>query len=163
MFRIEPISPDHNTKRFDCGEPTLNRFLSQFALKNARNDIGRTYVAVRPNETDVLAYYTLSAGSVRFDQLPSDLKLPKYPIPTVHIGRLATDLSVRGLGLGEAMLFDALKTAEAASDAIGIRVVELIALNQAAKDFYLRYGFVEMLDDPYRLYMSMETVRKALI
>lgn len=81
----------------------------------------------------------------------------------MHIGRLATDLSVRGLGLGEAILFDALKTAEAASDAIGIRVVELIALNQAAKDFYLRYGFVEMLDDPYRLYMSMETVRKALI
>lgn len=162
MFRIEPISRHHKTNRFDCGEPTLNHFLKRFAVKNAASGIGRTYVAVRPNEAGVLGYYTISAGRVRFDQLPESLKLPKYPIPTAHIGRLATDVAVRGLGLGEALLFDALKSAEAASKVIGIRVVELIALNVNAKKLYLRYGFTELADDPFRLYMNIETVRKAL-
>ncbi|HMM79097.1 MAG TPA: GNAT family N-acetyltransferase [Pyrinomonadaceae bacterium] len=159
MFGIESIAPTRKTRRFDCGEATLNNFLKQFALKNALRDIGRTYVAVPQGSANVVGYYTISSGTVRFDQLPSDLKFPKYPIPTAHIGRLATDLSVRGQGLGEALLFDALITAEAASRAIGIRVVELIALSESAKAFYMRYGFTPLVDDSFRLYLSMETVR----
>ena len=162
MFRIEPINAGHNTKDFDCGEADLNGFLSRFALKNDNNDIGRTFVAVRPGEADVFGYYTISSGTVTFDQLPTGFKLPKYPIPTAHMGRLATDLKVQGQGLGEALLFDALAKAESASRKIGIRVVELIVLNQKAKDLYLRYGFEELADDRLRLYLAIETVRQAL-
>ena len=79
-----------------------------------------------------------------------------------HIGKLATDLSVQGQGLGEALLFDALEKAESASREIGIRVVELVALTERAKAFYLRYGFIELLDDPLHLYIKIETVREAL-
>ena len=163
MFRIEPISKRHNTKQFDCGEAELNSFLKQFALKNDSNGIGRTYVAVRPDEEVVLGYYTISSGTVKFSQLPAGLKLPKYPIPTAHIGKLATDVSVQGQGLGEALLFDALATAESASKAIGIKVVELTALHNKAKAFYLRYGFRELADDPLKLYLNMEVVRDALV
>lgn len=162
MFRIEPISRGHNTKQFDCGEVELNSFLKQFALKNNDNDIGRTYVAVRPGKTDVLGYYTISSGTVKFDQLPIELKLPRYPIPTAHIGKLATDRTVQGQGLGEALLFDALDKVESASTVIGLKVVELIALHDKAKAFYLRYGFRELADDPLRLYIRMDTVREAL-
>ena len=162
MFRIEPINPRHKTKKFDCGEADLNSFLARFALKNDSNDLGRTYVAVRPGEVDVLGYYTMSSGTVTFRQLPPEFKLPKYPIPTVHLGRLATDLTVQGQGLGEALLFDALGKAEIVSRRIGVRAVELIALNQKAKNFYLRYGFKELADDPTRLFMAIETVREAL-
>ena len=97
-----------------------------------------------------------------FEQLPPELRLPRYPIPTAHIGRLATDVTVQGQGLGEALLFDALETAELASKAIGIRVVELIALHDRAKAFYMRYGFAELADDPFRLYLHMDTVRDAI-
>lgn len=162
MFKIEPIAKGHRTKGFDCGEPELNGFLTRFALKNDNNDIGRTFVAVRPDETDVLGYYTISSGTVTFEQLPPELKLPKYPIPTAHIGKLATDKSVQGQGLGEALLFDALARADSASRRIGIRVVELIALNEKARSFYLQYGFSELRDDPMRLYLKIETVREAL-
>lgn len=162
MFRIEPINRGHKTKGFDCGEAGLNSFLTRFALKNDSSDLGRTYVAVRPGEVEVFGYYTISSGTVRFDQLPEQFKLPKYPIPTVHMGRLATDRRVQGQGLGEALLFDALTKAATVSNEMGIRVVELIALNQKAKDFYLRYGFQELEDDPMRLYLSIETVRQAV-
>jgi len=162
VFRIEPINAGHNTRNFDCGEADLNGFLTRFALKNNNKDIGRTYVAVRPGEIDIVGYYTISSGTVTFKQLPPELKLPKYPIPTAHIGRLATDLTVQGRGLGEALLFDALGKAESASQEIGIRAVELIAIHKRAKDFYLRYGFQELADDPLRLYLAIETVREAL-
>ena len=162
MFSIEPITREHKTRGFDCGEAELNSFLTRFALKNDGNDLGRTYVAVRPGEKEVFGYYTISSGTVTFDQLPAEFKLPKYPIPTVHMGRLATDLRVQGQGLGEALLFDALTKAAAVSNELGVRVVELIALNQKAKDFYLRYEFQELKDDPMRLYLSIETVRQAV-
>lgn len=162
MFRIEPISKEHKTKGFDCREAELNGFLTRFALKNDKNDIGRTFVAVRPDESEVMGYYTISSGTVTFEQLPPELKLPKYPIPTAHIGRLATDKSVQGQGLGEALLFDALGKAESASRDIGIRMVELIASTERAKSFYLQYGFEELKDDPMRLYIKIETIREAL-
>jgi GNAT superfamily N-acetyltransferase len=162
VFRIEPIAKEHKTKGFDCGEAELNSFLTRFALKNDSNDVGRTYVAVRPDEKGVLGYYTISSGTVTFDQLPTELKLPKYPIPTAHIGKLGTDRSIQGQGLGEALLFDALAKADLASRKIGIRAVELIALSERAKSFYLQYGFSELRDDPMRLYVKIETVREAL-
>ena len=162
MFRIEPIAKEHKTRGFDCGEAELNSLLTRFALKNDHNDIGRTFVAVRPDETDVMGYYTISSGTVTFEQLPPDMKLPKYPIPTAHIGKLATDRSVQGQGLGEALLFDALARADSASREIGIRAVELIALNEKARSFYRQYGFSELRDDPMRLYLRIETVREAL-
>jgi GNAT superfamily N-acetyltransferase len=162
VFRIEPINKGHKTKQFDCGEAELNSFLARFALKNDWGGIGRTYVAVRPGQREVLGYYTISSGAVKFGQLPAELKLPKYPIPTAHIGKLATDLSIQGQGLGEALLFDALERAESASREIGIRVAELVALTERAKAFYLLYGFIELLDDPLHLYLEIETVREAL-
>lgn len=163
MFRIEQIAKEHKTRGFDCGEAELNSFLTRFALKNDNNDIGRTYVAVRPDQPDVMGYYTISSGTVTFDQLPTELTLPVYPIPTAHIGKLATDMSVQGQGLGEALLFDALCKAELAAREIAIRVVELITLNERAKSFYLQYGFSELKDDPMRLYLKIETVRAALL
>ncbi len=160
MFRIEKITKDHKVKSFDCGEVSLNDFLKQFALKNDSNDIGRTFVAVEPASTQVLGYYTMSAGAVRFDNFPKEIKLPKYPIGTVHIGRLATDKSVQGQGLGEALLFDALRKAEEAAKDLGIKAVELWALNDNAKSFYLKYGFQELTDDKHHLYLSIETIRQ---
>ncbi len=64
--------------------------------------------------------------------------------------------------MGDALLFDALAKAESASREIGIRAVELIALNDTARTFYLQYGFEELRDDKMRLYLKIETVREAL-
>ena len=158
MYRIENITKGHKIKAFDCGEATLNGFLKSFALKNDSHNIGRTFVAIEDGDTEVKGYYTLSAGSVKSDNFPADLKLPKYPIPTAHLGRLATDLSVRGQRLGEALLFDALKRTALTSQALGIRAMELKALSDNAKSFYLKYGFLELADDPHHLYLTMETI-----
>ena len=34
----------------------------------------------------------------------------------------------------------------------------LDALNERARKFYLRYGFAELVDDPFHLFLPLETI-----
>lgn len=47
-----------------------------------------------------------------------------------------------------------------AAESIGIHAVEVVAIDDAAKRFHLKYGFTALLDDPHHLYMSIKTLRK---
>ena len=155
---IEPLSSTHDRSSFDCGEQSLNTYLRQYARQNDEKGLGRTYGAVEPGQTRVEGYYTISTGAVTFEQVPE--KLPRYPIPVVHLGRLAVDLRSQGKGLGELLLIDALKRAALAAQQLGIYAVEVRALNDSARRFYLKYGFTPLLDDELHLYLSMKTIRK---
>ena len=159
QFVIELLGKQHKRENFDCGEQTLNEFLKKYARQNSEKGFGRTFVAVLPGETDVLGYYTISSGSISFEIIPA--KLPRYPIPTVHLGRLATDVKLRGQGLGELLLIDALKRTTLAASELGIYAVELYALTENAKNFYLKYGFVALKDDEKHLYLPIDTLRNS--
>jgi GNAT superfamily N-acetyltransferase len=158
QFEIEPLTTRHDRQSFDCGESRLNVFIQRFARQNDDKGLGRTFVAVRPGETAIMGYYTMASGAVTFDTVPE--KLPRYPIPVIHIGRLAVDLKARGRGLGEWLLIDALRRATMIAEQIGIYAVEVRALNDAARAFYLKYGFAALLDDPLHLYLPMKTIRQ---
>lgn len=162
MFKIERISEDHLLPEFDCGDENKNRFLTKFALQNSKGGFGRTYVAVRSGQKAVLGFYTISSSSVRFENIPSKQNLPRYPIPSILIGKLAVDSSVKGQGLGTALMFDALKRVAEISEEIGIFLVEVKAVDAKAKQFYKRLGFLEMLDNDLKLFMAIKTVRKVL-
>lgn len=158
-FVVELLAKHHKRENFDCGERSLNEFLQKYARQNNEKGFGRTFVAALPGETEVLGYYTLSTGSVSFEIVPE--KLPRYPIPTVHLGRLATDLKMRGQGLGELLLIDALERTVLVAEELGIYAVELFALTDKAKRFYLKYGFIELLDDEKHLYLPIETLKRS--
>jgi GNAT superfamily N-acetyltransferase len=119
---------------------------------------------VLPSENRVLGYYTLAAGAVAFEQLPSDAarKLPKHPVPVILLARLAVDQSTQGKGLGEELLLDAFQRALDLSSALGVHAVEVDALDDIAAAFYRRYGFTPLLDDPLHLYLPMATVETVL-
>lgn len=157
-YTIEPLSPTHDRAAFDCGEPSLNDFLKRFARQNDDKGLGRTYVAVLPDGSKIYGYYTVASGAVRFDTMPE--KLPRYPIPVIHLGRLAVDVSTKGQGLGRILLIDALKRAASIAKQLGIYAVEVYALNDAARAFYLKYGFTPLLDDELHLYLTMKAIRK---
>lgn len=159
--RIEPLGKAHDRGSFDCGEPTLNVFLQRHAGQNARRDISRTYVAVSPGGR-VDGYYTLSTGSISFEDTPSELtqRLPRYPLPVAHLGRLAVDRRSQGQGLGGFLLVDALKRVRDLAENIGICAVTVHALNDRAAKFYQAHGFIELLDDPHHLLLPMQTIRQ---
>jgi GNAT superfamily N-acetyltransferase len=118
-YHIEPLSPQHDRAAFDCGEPSLNDFLHRYARQNDEKGLGRTYVAVLPDERHIYGYYTIASGSLQFDTIPE--KLPRYPIPVVLLGRLAVDQEAKGQGLGKALLADALKRSQGSEPAECLR------------------------------------------
>lgn len=162
QWRIEKLSPNHHRAGFACGHPSLDTFLKQFAGQNERSGVSQTFVAVHPGQLDVLGFYSLSAGNIEFDNLtdPQRKRLPRYPVPVAHLGRLAVDLRARGQRLGELLLLDVLARITGAADSIGIHAVEVVAIDNAAATFYLKYGFAPLRDDPHHLYLPMKTVRK---
>ncbi len=80
----------------------------------------------------------------------------------MHLGRLAVDLETKGQGLGKALLADALQRISGIAERLGIYAVEVYALNDEAKTFYLKFGFQPLLDDSLHLYLPMKTLRKLL-
>lgn len=161
-WRVELLSKRHDRGDFDCEQEGLNRFLLEHAGQDARKDISRTYVVVFGESSAVMAYYTLSSGSLAFEAMPEDMagRLPRYPIPTAHIGRLAVDARHQGQHLGPIVLADALKRIASLAERIGIHAVTVHALNDRARAFYLTFGFIPLQDDPYHFFFPMATIRK---
>lgn len=159
---IERLAPRHDRTAFDCGQLPLSEWLQQRAGQFDRRDLSRTYVAVVRGSTRVLGYYALSAHHVRYEALPrGETKgLPKIDVPVVLLGRLAADRTVQGQGLGALLLLDALRRAVHIADEIGFRAVEVDAIDDDARNFYLKYGFVPLLDDPHHLLLPMSVIRK---
>ncbi len=149
--RIEALALRHEVAAFDCGKAPLNSFLHLHAAANAERGVSRVWVVTRAGDNQVLAYSALSAGTFLRDHLPPDDQagLPRYPLPTVHLGRLAVDLSCRGLRLGKLLLFHFLAAACAVVEKVGVYAVDLFSKDDEAKRFYLKYGFIPMRDDPF--------------
>ncbi len=160
-WNIEHLRREHRRDQFSCGEPSLDEYLAKYARQNDDKGLGRTFVATRPGNLVVQGYATLRGRALSAATLPEAerKRLPNYPVPVVvHMGRLAVDRAAQGQRLGEALLVDALRGAYAASKDVAAYAVEVIAINEKARAFYLKYGFQEMLDDRLHLYLTMKIV-----
>lgn len=124
--------------------------------------MGRTFVAVTPGDMTVVGYYTLSASSVSFEHAPDELikTLPRYPLPTALLGKLAVDESVQGQGLGAFLLIEALRRVVEISGQLAVVAVEVHAIDVRAQAFYTRYGFQAFHDQPFHLFLSLATIKK---
>ncbi len=160
-WTIRRLDRKHNRSNFDCGLPPLNEWLTNRAGQFDRRDLSRTYVATRLEESNVLGFYSISSHRVVYDDLlPEQSKgLPAIDVPVVLLGRLAVCKSVQGLGLGATLLVDALRRASQISEQVGIRAVEVDAINDEARQFYIKFGFRSLRDDPKHLYMPIHEIR----
>jgi GNAT superfamily N-acetyltransferase len=163
-WSVEPLDVRHDRASFDCGGAALDRYLRHPASQHARRNISRTCVAVRPGEKRVWGFYSLAAGRLLLADFPAAVrrKLPAYPIPTVHLGQLGVDRDVQGQGLGEALLFDALRRAALAGDQLGVYAVTVDAHDARAAAFYRKFGFVAIEADPRHLYLEMKIIRQTV-
>ena len=109
-------------------------------------------------------YFSISMGCVLFAHLPQSLQrnVAKYPMPVCHLGCLAVASDRQGKHLGELLLMDACVKIVAAADIIGARAVEVKAIDDQAKRWYERYGFLPFADNPMHLYLPLVTVREML-
>jgi len=123
-----------------------------------RKKVAAAFV-LTPDGTTVAGFYTLSAHLVNLPELPIEFakKLPRYPfVPATLLGRLAISSAFQGQGLGEFLLMHALES----SRRVAAAMVVVDAKDEAARNFYLRYGFVPLESQPNRLLYPMKTIEK---
>jgi GNAT superfamily N-acetyltransferase len=151
------LNAAHDLSAFDCGEPLLDDWLRQRALKN-ESRFSRTYVVCEGLR--VVAYVCISAGAVERAAAPGRLRRnAPDAIPVSVIGRLAVSRDHAGRGLGADLLADALRRIAQASQTIGIAAVLVHAKDDAAKRFYLRCAeFIEYPAGGRTLFLPMDTV-----
>lgn len=162
-FRVEALGKQHDRKGFSCGVEPLDRYLRVQAGQDARRRVAAPFVLCMGQSNAVLGYYTLSALSVDIGAWPEDVarKLPRYPaVPATLLGRLAVDTRLRGKGMGQHLLMDALRRAfEASRDVASVAVI-VDAKNHDAEVFYRRYEFIPFADQPNRLFLPMGTIER---
>jgi ribosomal protein S18 acetylase RimI-like enzyme len=161
LFRLARLGDAHDRSSFDCGDEALDRYVRTQVTQDIRRHIANCFVAVESATGRLAAYYTLSAGSVPFTDLPVEesRRLPRYPtVPAVRMGRLAVDRKFQGAGLGAAMLADATARALQADVAAFMLVVD--AKNERAVSFYQRHGFRSIAGSPRTLFLPLATARK---
>ncbi|HWG41448.1 MAG TPA: GNAT family N-acetyltransferase [Gemmataceae bacterium] len=161
-WTIERLNSHHEREAFCCGNASLDVFLKTLAGQYEKRRLGQTFVAVRAGENAVCGYYTSAAGSLDLNALPEKQKkrLPKHPLPAVHLGRLAVNQCHQGRRLGETLLFHFLHTALDAAKSMGVYAVDVLATDDKARGFYLQYGFLPLQDIPLHLYLPMRTIEQ---
>lgn len=155
-----PISSNDVLSAFDCGEPVLNDWLKQRALRN-ESRFSRTYVVKAGAR--VVGFYCIAAGAVERSGAPGRVRRnAPDTVPVSVIGRLAVCKEYAGKGLGADLLADALRRIALASQTLGMAAVLVQAKDEAAKAFYLACAeFIEFPADSRTLYLSIETVLAA--
>jgi GNAT superfamily N-acetyltransferase len=161
MLRIQALTGNHNRANFDCGNPILNEWLQSIAGQHQQKGLSKTFVAVLDEDPSaILGYYALTVCEVRTEDLPkaASKRLPRTT-PGIRLGRLAIDLTMQGQGLGKLLLLNAMERSNAVSTEIGVHALFVDAIDDAAADFYRKYGFIPSPDQPLKLFISLSQLR----
>lgn len=162
---IEILAKKHNKETFNCGQPLLDNYIQRQASQDVRRHLSVCYVLNDPENTVVRGYYTLSSNGISKKDFPDQLSKrlpPSYQdIPTILIGRLAIDNSLKGQGFGEILLLDALKHCLVISEIVGTLAVVVDPIDENAKRSYKKYGFI-LLPDSGKMFLPMKTIKQLL-
>lgn len=138
-----PLSDEHRLADFRCASPELTKWLLERARQNQASGASRCFV-VCDEQKNVVGYYALAAGAVSLQDVPGRVRrnMPD-PIPVIVLGRLAVHADRSGEGIGQGLLKDALQRTLQVCEQVGARALLCHAINGAAKDFYIKNGFIE--------------------
>ena len=157
-FAIETLAKAHKRADFTCGNNRIDSYFRETVSQDVKRKYATCFVAREITTDRVAGFYTLSSSNVPLNEVPDGLakKLPRYPtVPAVLIGWLGRHSGYAGQGLGEALLFDAIKTVATAP--IGAHAVFANAIDDRAAAFYSAFGFTRLILRPRTLYLPIAT------
>ena len=162
-YRLERLRREHPRKLFLSGQNAVDQWLAANALQHQQKQLSVTKVLV-DTEGRIAGYFTLATGQVDFSDLPAELakRLPRRSLPVAVLAWLGVDTAHQRQGLGKRLLAQALRDCYDAGQTFAFVAVILDCLNDDAKSFYRRWGFKELPEHPYLLFLSA-TQLEALI
>jgi len=159
----------HDRSKFSCGFKPIDNFLKKSLSEHVKSGMVTAYLATEQGAKDVVAFYTLSALSVRADPGPKAWSRARVPdVPAIYMRAVAVDEKWQGRGLGTALVVDALRRCAVIAEQMGAAAVVLDVLRDA--NFERRWSFYESLgfralgdpDNETRMFISLLDVRASL-
>jgi ribosomal protein S18 acetylase RimI-like enzyme len=158
LIRFEALSKKYDRSNFTCGVPVLDGWFLTRAGQDERRNVARVFVAL--DERGIVGFYSLSMFTLVLEDLPPEMvrKLPMYEaVPAALIGRLARHERVRGQGVGELLLADAITRILGAVRAVAAFAMVVDAKDERAIAFYESFGFIPFPSRPRRLFLLTDT------
>lgn len=111
---LHVLSSKTKINDFDCGNPDLNDFFCNDALKYQQQLLGETYFFQLKSTRKIVCVFTLSNDSIKVYDLPNSRQkkvkssIPREKMmksfPALLIGRLGVDISFSKQGIGSQVL-----------------------------------------------------------
>jgi len=164
QIAIEPLGRHHDRAAFSCGHPDLDDWFRHRAGQDEKRNVARVFVAVEA-ALGVIGFYSLSAFTLATSDIPPDVarKLPRYDvIPAALIGRLARDERMRGQGIGDLLLADAVRRILHAARTIAVFAIVVDVKDKRAAEFYGAFGFLPFPLTPKRMFLLSATALAGL-
>jgi len=73
-----PLEKAYIKKDFDCGKASLNDYIKRQASQDIKKMLSVCFVMLEEDEKTVYGYYTLSNGSIPYNNVPEQLR-KRYP------------------------------------------------------------------------------------
>ena len=156
------LSPSHHLEKFDCGKPSLNNWLIRHALQAQSSGSAKTFVVL--NKNHLVGFFSLTVGQVDVSEAPPRIGkgMGHYPIPVVILARLAVSKTEQGKGIGRGMLQDAIRRTLLIAEQAGIRALLTHPIDDEAKNFYEKFGFIASPIKDGQLLLLLKDARKTL-
>lgn len=138
---VVQLAPAHQVEAFDSGNQVLDNWLRKNGLQAQQSNTAAVYLLLQGE--NVLGYYAIAMSSIEQSESTSRVRkgTGNYRIPMALVARLAVDVKSQGKGYGSALLKDALVRTVAASQSVACHGILVHAIDEAATNFYQRFGF----------------------
>ncbi len=170
------LRADHELKDFDSGQPTLDQWLREHALRADGQGTARTWVWTKPGSNVVDAYFSIAPTQVARDVLTPSQAGGVAVVPGYLLARLALNRSLQGKRVGGLVLYNALELIVTGSDQTGGRLIVVDAIDARAERFYAKFDFKPAREPqseegssepkltayPRRMVVKIASVRRAL-
>ncbi len=160
---IEPLGK-RDRAAFSCGVASLDDWFRLRAGQDEKRNVARVFVAI-DDQREIVGFYSLSSFTLAIADLPPAhaKRLPHYDaIPAALIGPLARDKKVRGEGVGDLLLADAVRRVIGAARSLAVFAIVVEATDEKAAGFYRDFGFVPFPTRPLRLFMPASEAAQAV-
>jgi GNAT superfamily N-acetyltransferase len=160
---IEPLGK-HERRAFTCGVAALDDWFHLRAGQDEKRNVARIFVAI-DDRLGVVGFYSLSTFTLTITDLPREhiKRLPRYDlIRAALIGRLARDQRVRGQGVGDFLLADAVRRILSAASTLAVFAIVVEAKDEQEAAFYGNFGFMPFPNRPFRLFIPVADAIEAM-
>ena len=145
----------------------LVKFLNQQSFAESLANLSKTFLLTSNDQKIIYGYFSISTSVIERKSFRAPHGTSYSIVPAALIGRLCRDLNFKGQGIGEILLFEALKQIVSISNLIGLKVVLTDAKDTWAQNFYETYGFKIVKGQvkgsyPVKLYLLVDSAKIAV-